>query len=861
MTDKLFERDAPLAQLQALLSQVAEGHGASVIVTGEARAGKTTFFHAFEALVGANARIFRGACEDLSIPEPLGPVRELARSAGWDIDLELLLDGQRLEAFAQVLKLAVDLERPTILIIEDLHWADEATLDFVRFVSRRLIPMRIMLLINSRDVDDTAQQKLRAAINGVPAESLTRIELQPLSLAAVEKMSGQAGIDAAKVFQQSAGNAFYVTELLRNRDINMPSSVQDAVLSRVDGLNSDAQNVLSIVSIFPRRAELDLVMALVEGDGFKEIEACIAEGLLIDSGDYLGFRHEIARLAVEDGLSTFRKRALNAAVYKLLAAGPKTPKARLMHHARVGRLSDAVHNLAPDAAREAEVAEAFRQSAEYYEIALEFRDELPKQEQAELLEKAARVLGIIAQQPNAISSLEQALVLRKSLGQKLASADNLRKLARLHWEIGLKPKAQELANEAIKIAEGSDSYELAWSYAVRGQIAMTEFEFELGADVSKKAIELAERHGFKDVESFALTTLGLCYWFDVERSLSTLRRGLDLSLKHNLPENVGRAYGNIGVYLAEHYVYSDAAEVYDEGIQYCNQQDLRAGSEFISAWRFELRERMGAWDEAYTGAEKLLSEGLQHSSAIFFANISMARIAMRRGYSSEDALFEQLENAVAKGEDARHVGIYAILLAEKAYLGLAPPEPALKLMAQMLALPVFQAIGQQFFLWQRRLGKSPEFQGDQIFDEVFRKGLAGDWQGEAAAWAEIGSPYDQALALLEGDVEAKSWALEILDGLGATVVSEFARQKMRDDGITIKKSGPRASTKANPAGLTKRQLDVLRLLNEGLSNAEIGERLFVSGKTVDHHVSAILGKLEVSSRGEAAAYARDAGWV
>ncbi len=139
--------------------------------------------------------------------------------------------------------------------------------------------------------------------------------------------------------------------------------------------------------------------------------------------------------------------------------------------------------------------------------------------------------------------------------------------------------------------------------------------------------------------------------------------------------------------------------------------------------------------------------------------------------------------------------------------------------------------------------------------------MEGDWQSEAAAWADIGSPYHEALALLDGDVTAKTRALEIFDELGATVVSEFARRKIRDEGITIKTTGPRASTKANPAGLTKRQMDVLRLLNEGLSNAEIGENLFVSAKTVDHHVSAILGKLEVSSRGEAAAYARDAGWV
>ena len=859
--DKLLERDAPLAQVQALMALVAEGHGTSVLVTGEAGAGKTTFFQALEAQIGSGARIFRGACEDLSIPEPLGPVRELAKSAGWDIDLKQLMDGQRLETFTQVLDLASDHERPTILIIEDLHWADEATLDFVRFMARRIVPKRILLLINSRDADDTAQQRLRAAYRGVPAESLTRIELKPLTQTAVSELAAQAGIDGIKLFQQSAGNAFYVTELLRNRDLHMPASVQDAVLSRIDRLGTDAQNILNIVSIFPRRAELDLVMELSDSDGFSDVEECIAEGLLTDSGEYVAFRHEIARLAVENGLAAFKKRTLNATLYKMLSAVAATPKARLMHHARVGRLSDAVRQLAPDAAHEANATGAFRQSAEYYEIALEFKDNLSKQEQAELFETAAGIFGIIARQPVAIANLEQALEIRKSFGQDLASANNLRKLARLHWEIGLKSKAKTLADEAIKMAEDTGSYELAWSYAVRGQIAMTEFELDIAADVSKKAIELAEQHDFDDVKSFALSSLGICEWTDVENAVAILKSGLKLALDKNIPEIIGRGYSNVGIYLGEHYLYRDSVKIYDEGIHYCQLHDIPTGTELLSAWRFDIRERMGAWDEAYSGAERLLAEGRHHSSAIFFARICMARIAMRRGYATADALIDQLDWAVEKGEDARHNTAYAILLAEKAFLGLGSAEPFLELMEQVQALPIFPAMNEQFYLWKKRLGITLNYQENEIFNDPFRRGLAGDWHGEAAAWADIGSPYHEALALLDGDVTAKTRALEILDGLEATVVADFARQKMRGEGITIKSHTPRASTKANPAGLTKRQLDVLRLLNDGLSNAEIGEKLFVSPKTVDHHVSAVLAKLEVSTRGEAAAHAREAGWV
>ena len=861
MTDTILERETPLAQLRAILARSAEGVGASVIVTGDAGACKTTFFQAFEATVGSGVRMFRGACEDLSIPEPLGPVRELVRSAGWNVDFDQLMDGQRLEMFTQILELAYDSDQPTVLIIEDLHWADEASLDFVRFLARRIAGRPIVLLINSRDVDEIARQKLRAAFNGVPAENLTRIELNPLSQSTVSELADKAGIDGVKLYRQSGGNAFYVTELLRNRNFDMPASVQDAVLSRVDTLSDAGQNILNTVSIFPRRAELDLVMDLSDSDGFSAVEDCIAEGLLIDAGDFLTFRHEIARRAVENGLSAIRKRALHATVYNLLSAINTTSKARLMHHARVGRLSDAVRQLAPDAAREAEAAGAFTQSAEYYEIALEFGDELPKEEQADLLEKSARVLGLTAQQPKAIANLGQALDIRKFLGQKLARADDLRKLARLHWEVGMKPMASSLAEEAVRIAEGSDSYELAWAYAQRGQIAMAEFEFEIAANVSKKAIELAESNGFLDVKSFAQSSLGMCYWGDVERAIPILRNSLKLGLDNNFPENVGRGFANIGVYYNEHYLFADAIKIYDEGIHYCDQHEIHAGSEFLKAWRFDVLDKMGFWDDVFIGAQNFLADRPQHSSARFYASVCLARIAMRRGLPNADALFSELDEVVSNGEDARHQIVYAVLLAERAYLGLAKPEPALDLMDSVLDLPIFPAGVEQLFPWQKRLGETPVYSKNQIFNEPFRRCLAGDWQGEAAAWAEIGSPYHQALALLEGDATAKIHALKILDGLGAGVVAEFARQKMRDAGIAIRTHEPRASTKANPAGLTKRQLDVLRLLNDGLSNAEIGERLFVSAKTVDHHVSAILGKLEVSSRGEAAAHARKVGWV
>jgi len=133
----------------------------------------------------------------------------------------------------------------------------------------------------------------------------------------------------------------------------------------------------------------------------------------------------------------------------------------------------------------------------------------------------------------------------------------------------------------------------------------------------------------------------------------------------------------------------------------------------------------------------------------------------------------------------------------------------------------------------------------------YDEGLRGYWRSAAAAWRRAGDPYETALELGGGDAEACSEALSTLERLGASVPADRVRDRLRELGVSVPR-GPRASTRANPAGLTARQLAVLELLREGLTNAEIAERLVLSVRTVDHHVAAILAKLGVSSRREAA---------
>jgi DNA-binding CsgD family transcriptional regulator len=153
----------------------------------------------------------------------------------------------------------------------------------------------------------------------------------------------------------------------------------------------------------------------------------------------------------------------------------------------------------------------------------------------------------------------------------------------------------------------------------------------------------------------------------------------------------------------------------------------------------------------------------------------------------------------------------------------------------------------EFWLW--RAGGLTEPTQEQI--TPFALQIAGKWKEAADAWERLGCPYERAMALADGDEPAQLTALGIYEQLGATPASEALRLKLRTSGVRRVRRGPHSSTKDNPAGLTARQMDVLGLLAEGLSNSQIAEKLFISPKTVDHHISAILAKLDARTRSEA----------
>jgi DNA-binding CsgD family transcriptional regulator len=300
--------------------------------------------------------------------------------------------------------------------------------------------------------------------------------------------------------------------------------------------------------------------------------------------------------------------------------------------------------------------------------------------------------------------------------------------------------------------------------------------------------------------------------------------------------------------------------VLEDGIAYCIERDLDTWRDYMGGWRAEVLVRQGEGDEAAAQAQRVLANESASPLMRWPALLALARLRTRRGDSADDLLAE-LRAFLDRGLELQRLAPYATLLAERAWLGRGDRAEALAALERAESLAQTRPMIPEVFAWRAILEPGRPPPDTARMPECYALQLAGDWRGAADAWARVGAPFEEAFVRLGGDADARRRALALLDGIGATPFAERARALMRQAGTPDTARGPRASTRANLAGLTRRQMDVLRLVDEGRSNAEIARMLFVSPKTVDHHISAILDKLDARSRGEAAAMARRSGLI
>jgi DNA-binding CsgD family transcriptional regulator len=852
---ELLERERCLADLAEWRGAVAERGGCIALVGGEAGIGKTALIQEFSKQQ-LDARVLWGACDALFTPRPLAPLHDIARQTQGALLAAMSSGANRDVMFTAALD---ELERAeTFVVFEDMHWADEATLDLLKYLGRRIHRTHAMLAVTYRDDELGPRHPLRFVIGDLPRASTRRMSLAPLSETAVAQLARRAGRPSKGLHSITAGNPLFVTEVLAAGADTVPVTVRDAVLARAVRLSPAAREIAELVCVVPGKTEVWLLGQAARPDE-AGIEGCLSIGMVRNEDGALAFRHELARRALEDSLPQPRLQSLHSKVLAILAARPGVPAARLAHHADGARDAQAVKRFAPTAAAQAASVGAHREAASHIEMMLPYADDLAPHDRALMVEQLSYECFLIGRYGRASEVRREALEIWRGLGAHIQEGDTLRWLSKLSWSDGRRAEADRYCADAIRVLESlPPSPALAKAYCDRADLDMESHENGSAIEFAQRAIVLAQAWADNLILTDALSVLGTARlilgdsagWADLER-------GLQLALAGGLQEQVASAYTDLSAMAVSRRQYDQAARYLGAGLAYCEERDLDFRRPYMLAYRARMKFEQGDW----LGASEDVEAALIHPRATPVTRIpalrTLGHLRIRRGDPDASAPLEEARALAGPEPVLQQFGTLAAVHAEAAWLaddrqGVAQAATAAYERVSQRRDPRMKG---ELAAW---LWRADAFKGAKVeLAEPYAMEIAGNWQDAARAWQALGCPYEHAIVLgwYGGEPEQRA-ALAIFERLGAAPAAQALRKYMRAQGVRGVPRGSRTSTRRNSLGLTRREAEILALLSDGLRNSAIAKRLFISTKTVDHHVSAILTKLGVQSRAEAVAIAR-----
>ena len=858
---ELVERDAALLTFERQLAATRLGSGHALLVSGEAGIGKTTLLKAFGQRHG-DAALWWGACDSLETPHPLAPLHDIARGTELAFKARLQPGHTRAELFEAVLTTLQDSRRPVVAVFEDVHWADDATLDLLKFLGRRIDRVPCLLVLSWRDDEVSAAHPLRRLLGELPASLVTRIALEPLSAGAVDRLAHAAMRSASGLHALTRGNPLFVSELLRHGADGVPLGVQDLVLARFARLGAAAQAVVRLASTVPTRIESTLVETLLAPSA-AVVDECLNSGLLSAADDAFFFRHELVRVAVEAALSPPTARALHADVLRALAQPGQAvvSLARRVHHAVRAGDARTVASLAPEAARQAQQRGAHREAAAHFRTALAHGE--PGDATGDWLAAYAHECRLTNQLAAAIEAHGQLSAWHRAHPDARREATNLSQLALVQVLALRNAEADAASRRAIALlAPLPPGPELARAYRVEAQLRMLNRDCEASVDWAGKAIALAEQFGEREILAEALGTLGTATLFlDYDAGCVHLARALELALADGLHGLAANTYSNLGSASGEVWRLREALVHLKAAIAFAQRHEIDFYRHYAVAWLALCELHLGQWDDAHEHALDIVAQTTPPTTSRVMALAALGRLQARRGEpQAAQTLDEAHELALASGTLQR-IAPVRCARAEAAWLR---GDPAATIAEARAALAQAEAHRHPWFAgelaqWLRRAGAATAVPAACALPHALL--LNGQWRLSADAWAALGCPFEQALALSEGDDEARLAALALFEDLGAQAAADRLRKTLRAAGLRGVPRGARASTQTNPHQLTEREREVLELLCAGLRNSEIAERLCRSVRTVDHHVAAAFAKLGVGSRAEAVVAAGRAGIV
>lgn len=860
---RLLERDAQVEALGAALRAAATGEGAVALVSGEAGIGKTALVEYFLREKDKSWRVLRGACDSLFTPRPLGPLYDIALQTG-GVLLELLEAESRQSAIFTAC-LAEIRKTPTILLIEDVHWADEATLDLLQYLARRSGQSGSLVILTYRDDELGAGHPLRRVLGDLASfKWVYRIPVPSLSREAVGQLAGKGRVDAAELHRLTNGNPFFVTEVLAAGEAGIPATVRDAVLARAARLSAPARSFLEAAAVIGLRSEARL-LAQVSSSESAAVDECVAAGMLRADADHYTFRHELARQTILESILPQRRAELHKRTLAALQDSPdkRQDLTRLANHAQGSGEPQAVLKYAPAAARQAAILNAHRQAVALYELALQFQESLSTADRARMLDDYAAELWFAGRIADSLIALERAAKLWHVAGDRLREGADVVQVAETWYSQAQSAKGAQAGELAIAILEPlGPSAELAQAYRAQCFIAMERRDAPQALAWGGKALELAERFGDQESQARVCNYMGCALMVrEYERGRNLMERSLRLAREAESTFAISGTLANWAQILLEIWQLADAVHYLDEGIPFATERDDHYHLQLMLAWQAQLRLQQGRWPESLEIVTNLLrAPNLDNPSYAYSAGlVTLGRLLTRRGQEGATARLDESLALSIQGDAVVRIGSARAVRAEAAWLA---GDHATAIVEARSAYEMAVARGHPWLagelaFWSWRAGA--QVHPPEWIARPFALQIDGDWRGAGREWEKRGGPYEQAMALFDGDEAAQLAALDIFQRLGARPAAEKLKRKMRAEGVRAIPRGPRPSTRANVFGLTTRELEVISRLVEGASNSEIARHLNLSTRTVEHHIASILQKMGVESRSEAVAQAVKAG--
>ena len=851
----LVEREPQLKTLEDSFAEPSSG--AVFLVSGEAGFGKTSLLDALMGRIDHRYRVLASACEPVGIPTGFAPLFELLDELPEEVASEIRSGAGRAPVYAGMLDLVKN--EDVVLVIEDLHWADEATLGLVRYLGRRIGVTASRLIVTYRSEELDFNPPLRLVIADVGPNAI-RIDLPPLSLAGVGKLVDGTGLDPEEVLTATLGNPFYVEEVARYPEADLPPNIQNAVLANAGRLPAETLEFLRTVALSPDGVPMTQIHDLGDPTGCHT-DLGFQRRLLATAKGRLACRHELIRQSLVTAMPPATTQRLHRRLLESLEAsdGGSTTTARLAYHAVGAKDPVKSRTYSLQAAEDAAASGAHREAAFHYRNALEHAEDIDAGTLAE-------VLLVAAGEHNLINAFDTAVDLAR---RRVDLADSPGETGRARaWVAFFEARKNDLVatrNEA-EAAVGllrlqPAGRELALALAVLSWLEGVEGNLKRALEAGDEAVAISRDVGSTSTEVYAATNAGTVRWLLGDPSgLDEVEEAAALGLASERGEFTAKAINNLGALALERGHL-------DEARRHFVQLQEFAGTHELDAWYIAAMSTMalvellaGRLDEADRALEVAFGQKTCLQTEIETLVVAARLRLRRRDPGALDLAGEVFERLLTFGDHGSQL-MGCVLAMEAAWCGIMPLEEAVDryhLLARSPAMTHDRSARAQLGFWAHRLGLEPP-----DWEPVGRVALelAGDPEAASRRWAEGGYAIEAAITKAmspDADLDA------VFAGLaeaGARGVAFGLRRELQRRGVHRVPRGHRPDTARNPSRLTNRELEVLELVSAGLSNSAIGEQLYISTKTVGHHVSSVLSKLGVGRRGEAAAVALAKGWV